>query len=481
MHGRLKVRSSAEELARKKKEQTQKVQAYGECMEKIFAKKMVAEYDEEMISLTTLILCRNPDVTTLWNIRRQCILKMKEKQLCDIFSKDLGFTETCLLSNPKSYCVWHHRCWLLENSPDLKWQQEVDVCSKYLKVDERNFHVWDYRRYAVEKAGISAKDELDFCTEKIQKNFSNYSSWHYRSKLLPKLYPHETDKSRAINEAILKDELEMVLTAAFTDPKDSSAWFYQRWLLGYSQPTLDIAAFKITNTHAIITFSRPIHFNNEKCSLTLDGNTNFEIKNFKPVGSSSQYSAIWLLEDSFELNSNCNESFQLEYLDEEGTLLNLRVSKINDCLFGIKMPKFGVQFGSIVVQELQNQLKNCLELLEYEPESKWTLLTSAFLMRAIDRNQYHSTCLQHLNLLKVVDPLRMGYYTDLSSKWCIEQILENWINANQYTAPIDLSALKLNTIYYEQYLCITDSIILKDSDTKKSRNIFSKCQVHIVE
>lgn len=131
-----------------------------------------------------------------------------------------------------------------------------------------------------------------------------------------------------------------------------------------------MAAFKITKTHAIITFSIPVNLNSDEYTLTLDGTTKFETKNWKPIASSTQFSTIWMLEDSFALNNNSNENFQLEFSQASGTVCRLAVTKIEDCLFGIKVPKFGYEFGAAIVAELQEQLNSCQQLLEYEPDSK---------------------------------------------------------------------------------------------------------------
>ncbi|XP_033245482.1 geranylgeranyl transferase type-2 subunit alpha [Drosophila miranda] len=486
MHGRVKVRTTEEERERKKKEHALKVRAYRAAMGRILKKRDAGELDDEMLGLTVQILHRNPDVTTLWNIRRECVLE-KIKQLSDaeaeskksdevraeagaeekpaapedklqsVYGQELNVTEQCLMVNPKSYNAWHHRCWTLEQNPQADWQREVQLCNKYLKYDERNFHTWDFRRFVTAKAAVPAEQELDFCTEKIKVNFSNYSSWHHRSLLLPTLYPNE-QRDRPMSEEKLQQELEMVLTAAFTDPNDSSAWFYQRWLLGGGaqvDQAPKVVAFRMGVTGAVIAFKKPCpDFEQLKVELSSNEDS-WQLQSWQPADSRR---TTWKHQTPIDYQKD--RSYSLKLSEQEIKLLPLSTG---DGAFFFVPPHAAYSCSKELLDELQTQLQSCFDLLEYEPDSKWTLLTSALLMRAIDATANHERSLEHLVELEKVDALRKGYYKDLAACWTLEFELAKWATSPKFPKRFELTAESaLTSLPYGQYLAIADELELSE-------------------
>lgn len=491
MHGRVKVRTTEEERERKKKEQVLKMRAYRAAMTRIQKKRSLSELDDEMLGLTVQILLRNPDINTLWNIRRECVLRkiaelektIKEnetrdiqkveehsegdkktddekevdkkevlaQQLQSIYKTELELTEQCLMVNPKSYNSWHHRCWTLEQNPEADWQREVQLCNKYLKYDERNFHTWDYRRYVSEKASVPPEQELDFCTDKIKVNFSNYSSWHHRSLLLPTLYPNE-QQDRPMSEHKLKEELEMVLTAAFTDPNDSSAWFYQRWLLGsgrQSEQSATVAAFRCWPHKAQLSLKSSYP---ELSQLTVQLVSEQQTLQLHPWTAVNSEKTQWQCEQVIEI-----EPSRDYFLDVAGQRKQLAVNPNDQSLYYFVPPHATSSCSKELLAELQTQLQSCLDLLEYEPDSKWTLLTSALLMRAIDVNSYHEQSLSHLAKLVQVDALRQGYYKDLSARWTMEMALAKWPTSSNYPQLFEMPT-EMSMTPYAHYLIVADKI-----------------------
>ncbi|KAI9353840.1 hypothetical protein BDR26DRAFT_907242 [Obelidium mucronatum] len=189
--------------------------------------------DATSISATTSILELNPDAYSAWNFRRRVLVAMWNKLPAEdiqaMAQLDLKFIEKLVRGHPKSYWLWLHRRWVLENMPCPDWSRELKLIHLMLDMDPRNFHGWDYRRIILAKAGRSdEKTELDYSMSKINQNFSNYSAWHYRSKLIPRV---NWEKEGERESAVQKD-FEIVRNAIYTEPADQSAWLYQRWLLG---------------------------------------------------------------------------------------------------------------------------------------------------------------------------------------------------------------------------------------------------------
>ena len=81
MHGRLKVKTTAQQEAEKKKERAVKLAGYRHAMAAILARRRDGHQDGEQLQLTAQVLTANPDIHTLWNIRRECVHSLVSGQV----------------------------------------------------------------------------------------------------------------------------------------------------------------------------------------------------------------------------------------------------------------------------------------------------------------------------------------------------------------------------------------------------------------
>ena len=118
---------------------------------------------------------------------------------------ELKLTAHCLQRNPKAYATWFHRKWALvyyimtgspsasshpaeqgsRNWADMKsiLASELELCSQFLQLDERNFHCWNFRRFVVGLLGscggsaIGTDDNECDAHDSTVTNFSGDWSW----------------------------------------------------------------------------------------------------------------------------------------------------------------------------------------------------------------------------------------------------------------------------------------------------------------
>ncbi|KAG8311621.1 geranylgeranyl transferase type-2 subunit alpha [Homalodisca vitripennis] len=477
MHGRVKVRTTAEQDEIKRKERAEKVKLYKAGMSLAFDMREKGDKNEKGLAVSAKLLAPNPDIYTLWNIRREIILHLKTLKSDDEFSQvmedELRLTEICLKNQPKSYGTWHHRCWVLDNMTNPPWKTELALCDKYLSYDERNFHCWDYRRFVVKRSGVSAEEELKFTDDKIAENFSNYSAWHLRSNLLPQVYP-DPNGLKPIEDNQHKHELELVASAAFTDPYDQSAWFYQRWLLGRHTPELRITHVIATKKVVCLSFNRSVSPTSPDIMVKAYGENAWKTVD----GEISSY--VWkrTFADATSVSEVAKVPVELVVGGDVRQSASLAVDGEQACYW--EQPVFEASFSPGVTEVLRNVLDSCQTLLELEPDTKWPLLTSVSLMQAIDRKKYKAEVLKYLDLLAKIDHLRTNYYSDLKSRCIMEHQLEEWNVGNDFC----LVNTALTALYHSQYLLPARRVDLRQNSLTRSLPRLASlqfCQVLILD
>lgn len=231
-----KVKKTEEQEARRKRVEAGQIKKYNALVDDFRKRRQEGVNDNESFDITTKILEMNPEGYTVWNYRREVLAvllqKFDDEEKQKWLEGELRFLEGCLKKFPKVYWIWNHRRWCLKNSPRPDWKRELELVSKMLEYDPRNFHGWHYRREVIanieKQTGRSmVKEEVQYTTKKINSNFSNFSAWHNRVNLIPQLIKED----KLDGQKVLKEELDYTRNALYTDPDDQSSWLYHRWLI----------------------------------------------------------------------------------------------------------------------------------------------------------------------------------------------------------------------------------------------------------
>jgi len=480
MHGRVKVKTTAQQDAEKKAQRQEKLEAYQKAMKFIFdmRKSLKVEKSPKMMTkqlkATQGVLLANPDITTLWNIRKEMleiVISFFEhfapaniQDHDNNLKKELDLTFQCLQTNPKSYGAWHHRCWSMLKMKNPNWDNEIGLCNKYLSLDERNFHCWDYRRFVVKNnENVSLQDEVDYSYEKIEDKIENYSAWHYRSKLLPETGDKEQNGVKILSESKRREELNMVLQAVFTDPADSSAWIYHKWLL--SNPNQDVTkpiCALLKNNQLQVAFSKAV----SSSDFVIVSNSKQEkIENKEWKSSNGQkFDTLWITE--LVLPASVTISVKMANSSASNLSLNLVNNEISHAL----------QTESVdqeTYKVLEEELENCNtllgdDLIDDNNELKWTKYTQILIMKAMNAEKFHDEIITGLEDLCKIDEKRKGYYQDQKSKYIMDKALKSAIGKSN---TLNLSGMGLKCVYFKEMLSFFEKIDLSNNDLKCVKNL----------
>jgi hypothetical protein len=156
---------------------------YQKLMDHFRAILKLQEYSERVLRLTQSILEHNAANYTVWQYRRDCLIKTAAN-----LNDELDFIDTFAEENPKNYQIWNHRRAIVESLGNAS--RELNFTEIVFKVDGKNYHAWAHRQWALKNylSSSSSDDddnecwskELTYIEDLIKNDIRNNSAWNQR-------------------------------------------------------------------------------------------------------------------------------------------------------------------------------------------------------------------------------------------------------------------------------------------------------------
>lgn len=208
---------------------------YSEAMSYLRAVMANNEHSERVLALTDDIISMNPAHYTIWLYRAKCLFALNKD-----LRKELEWTNETALAHLKNYQIWHHRHTIIEaiakdmpkGSDELEalMADEAAFIDEMFTKDAKNYHVWSYRQWLVQRFGLwDSPREIAAVEALLEKDVRNNSAWNHRWFVVfgrPDA-PKDKDKDKEILERELRYTEDKIRLA----PQNQSPWSYLRGLL----------------------------------------------------------------------------------------------------------------------------------------------------------------------------------------------------------------------------------------------------------
>eukprot|EP01147_Barroeca_monosierra_P005443 gene5442-7159_t len=195
------------------------------------------EISKRALDLTTIIITYNPAHYSIWHFRRKLLFALTEDLL-----EELAYIEEVIVDNPKNYQVWYHRQKVLEQLGD--GSAEMEFTKNMLDIDEKNYHAWTYRQWAMTHFNLFPKlrqEGLGFADDMLEKDVYNNSVWNHRYFVI--------EKTTGFTPEVIERELKFTLEKIELAPHNESSFNYLKGAADISKLIIPISFHQLKAFH----------------------------------------------------------------------------------------------------------------------------------------------------------------------------------------------------------------------------------------